>query len=466
TGLVLQNNNADDLDITANGDFTFAAATADGSGYNVTVLTQPTGPSQTCTVNSGSGTVGGANVTDVTVVCSTNAYTIGGTVSGLTGTGLVLQNNSTDDLDITVDGDFTFATAIADGSGYTVTVLTQPTGPSQTCTVNSGSGTVGGGNITDVTVICSINSYTIGGTVSGLIGTGPVLQNNDADDLSITVDGSFTFTMPVADTAGYSVTVLTQPAGQTCTVSNATGTVSGANVTNIAITCTLAVTVTANQPKVLTFSWSDVGADHYKLLKNPDGIAGYSQIGGNIFGTNVDEEIPVHLQDWVNASYIVQSCDAFDICVDSAPVTATSAMLGAIGYFKASNTESYDRFGYSVSLSGDGNTMAVGAWEEDSSATGINGNQTNNNTLQSGAVYVFVRSGGTWSQQAYVKASNNESLDWFGSSVALSGDGNTLAVGAAGEDSAATGINGNMADNSASQAGAVYIFVRSGGTWT
>ena len=132
---------------------------------------------------------------------------------------------------------------------------------------------------------------------------------------------------------------------------------------------------------------------------------------------------------------------------------------------KASNTEANDHFGYSVALSGDGNTLAVGVRYESSNATGIDGNQADNSAGGAGAVYVFTRSGSTWSQQAYVKASNTEIGDQFGFSVALSGDGNTLAVGAYTEDSNATGINGNQADNSASSSGAVYVFTRSGSTW-
>ncbi len=131
-------------------------------------------------------------------------------------------------------------------------------------------------------------------------------------------------------------------------------------------------------------------------------------------------------------------------------------------YIKASNTEAFDRFGASVALSGD--TLAVGATQEASNATGINGNQTDNSANLSGAVYIFTRSGTIWTQQAYVKASNTEAGDHFGRSVALSGD--TLAVGAAEESSNATGINGNQTDNSANLSGAVYIFTRSGTIWT
>ena len=131
-------------------------------------------------------------------------------------------------------------------------------------------------------------------------------------------------------------------------------------------------------------------------------------------------------------------------------------------YLKASNTDADDNFGYSVSLSGD--TLAVGASYEDSNATGVNGSQSDNSARDSGAVYVFTRSGRTWSQQAYLKASNTGAGDWFGDSVSLSGD--TLAVGAVVEDSSATGVNGSQSDNSASGSGAVYIFTRSGTTWS
>jgi len=131
-------------------------------------------------------------------------------------------------------------------------------------------------------------------------------------------------------------------------------------------------------------------------------------------------------------------------------------------YLKASNTGASDIFGSSVTLAGD--TLVVGAYFEASNATGINGNQADNSALNSGAAYVFTRSGTNWSQQAYLKASNTGASDWFGISVALAGD--TLVVGADLEDSNATGVNGNQADNSALSSGAAYVFTRSGTNWS
>ena len=110
--------------------------------------------------------------------------------------------------------------------------------------------------------------------------------------------------------------------------------------------------------------------------------------------------------------------------------------------------------------------MAVGATGEGSASRGVNGDQKNNDADDSGAVYVYVRSKGAWTPQAFLKASNADSLDQFGTNVALSADGNTLVVGAYFEDGGGRGVNGNQPDNSIGQAGAAYVFVRRGTTWT
>jgi hypothetical protein len=128
----------------------------------------------------------------------------------------------------------------------------------------------------------------------------------------------------------------------------------------------------------------------------------------------------------------------------------------------ASNPDQGDYFGNSVDISGD--TIVVGANCEASSATGVNGDQDNNDADHSGAAYVFALDEDTWSQQAYLKASNTETEDRFGYSVAVSGD--AVLVGAFGEDSSASGFDGNPDDNSASEAGAAFLFTRSHDTWS
>lgn len=217
--------------------------------------------------------------------------------------------------------------------------------------------------------------------------------------------------------------------------------------------------------KTFRFDWTDVAdASHYRLLENPDGNSGFTQVGDDIpqGQQTVDHIVPLYQR--INASYILQSCNS-DGCTDGATLAVSGTLQSAIGYFKASNTGASDRFGISVSVSGDGNTLAVGAPGEASADTGVDANQNDNTVPNAGAVYVFQRSGSSWNQQAFIKASNTGGSDLFGQSVSLSDDGNTLAVGAHGEASAATGINGDEADNSAGNAGAVYVFSRTGSSW-
>jgi hypothetical protein len=131
---------------------------------------------------------------------------------------------------------------------------------------------------------------------------------------------------------------------------------------------------------------------------------------------------------------------------------------------KASNTDALDHFGSHVAVSGDGDTIVVAAPDEDSSATGIDGGQADDSALSSGAGYVFVRINNAWGSETYIKASSTNEYDGFGSSVALSSDGNMLVVGARTEDSATSGLDGpegNNTDNS----GAAYLFLRANNQW-
>lgn len=159
--------------------------------------------------------------------------------------------------------------------------------------------------------------------------------------------------------------------------------------------------------------------------------------------------------NWLAAFYIGAAVHFLArATVDAAPTQET--------YLKASNPGGFDQFGSEVAVSGD--TMVVAAPSEDSAATGVDGDQADNTKSASGAVYVFIRSGGTWVQQAYLKASNSGVNDGFGAALAISGD--TIVVGAYQEASNANTINGNQLDNSVPAAGAAYVFVRNAGVWT
>jgi len=135
-------------------------------------------------------------------------------------------------------------------------------------------------------------------------------------------------------------------------------------------------------------------------------------------------------------------------------------------FIKASNFDAEDSFGGSLSISADGNTLVVGAPRENSNGTGINSDQLDNSKPNSGAAYIFVRNDRIWTQEFYLKASNTDEDDAFGSSVSISADGQTIAIGADRESSNATGIDGLQTDNSSLFAGAVYVFVKNDGDWT
>jgi len=161
---------------------------------------------------------------------ATPTYTVGATVSGLSGSGLALSNNGSDTLSVSANGAVTFAKSLATGSGYSVSVVTQPSSPSQTCTVTNPNGTVASINVTSVSVTCTTNTYSVQPTVTGLSGSGLVLQNKFADDLTVTQSGAATFATKVQSGATYRVSVLTQPSNpvQTCAIENGSGTVTNA----------------------------------------------------------------------------------------------------------------------------------------------------------------------------------------------------------------------------------------------
>jgi hypothetical protein len=166
SGLALRNNGGDNI-APGNGPFTFPSALPNGTAYSVAVATQPTNPTQLCTVVANpSGIINSANVTNVQVSCTTRTYAVSGTVTGLSGSGLALQNNGGDNLPVSANGSFSFATAVTDGSNYNVTVLTQPSSPAQTCSAGAtGAGTIAGADITSVLITCTRWTKQIGTSV-------------------------------------------------------------------------------------------------------------------------------------------------------------------------------------------------------------------------------------------------------------------------------------------------------------
>lgn len=249
TGLVLQNNSAEILNVGSSAtSFTFATPVSDGGGYNVQVISSPTG--YTCTANNNFGIYTVFNVNDVTIICETIKFTLSGTVTGLTDPGLVLENNYGDQTAVLANATtYTFTIPIAYGSNYVVSI--KQFIPGLACSLANASGVNITADVTNINVICNPIQYTISGTVTVLPARGLVLQNNNSNPMGISPSSSpisFTFSQAIPHNGNYNVTVLQNPLGFTCTVTNGVGIVTSANVTNVAVECTVSL------PYVDTFS--------------------------------------------------------------------------------------------------------------------------------------------------------------------------------------------------------------------
>ena len=301
SNLVLRNNGGDDLLVTMSGAFTFDESVVTGVPYEVTDAAQPSNPSQTCNVVSGTGLAGTTDVTDIVVDCATTTYTIGGTVLGLAGTGMVLTNNNGNDTPVTGTGNvpFTFTSSVASGTAFAVAIKTQPSG--QTCNVSGGTGTVGAANVTSVVINCNAGTFTVGGTVSGLQGTVVLKNNGTADTATVTANGTFAFPMPLATSSAYNVTVGTQPSypprSQNCVVTNATGSVGSANVTSVTVACTTASYSVGGMVSGLTGTLK---------LQNGADMLTLTMAGGFTFGTSVPSGNTYNVQ--ITAQPAGQTC--------------------------------------------------------------------------------------------------------------------------------------------------------------
>ena len=225
--------------IKANGNFEFPDRLKAGTPYKVTVNKQPAG--QTCSVEFPSGTVPspGADVRNITIVCTNNPSQLGGSVAGLSsGSSLTLGDGGPDESTVTVtaNGRFTFPVRFAQGSKYSVTVLTAPYG--QDCKINGASGTFALASISTVDVVCTAITSRIGGSVAGLsAGQQVVLANNAGERLTVNANGSFQFLEPAAFGSAYNVSIVTQPTTQVCAISDGAGRNVMADVTSVRVTC-------------------------------------------------------------------------------------------------------------------------------------------------------------------------------------------------------------------------------------
>jgi hypothetical protein len=328
----------------------------------------------------------------------TATYTIGGALTGLTGAGLVLQDNGSDNLTVSANAtSFTFATAVTSGGAYSVTVFAQPAGES--CTVTSGGGTATA-NVTSVSVAC-VQAYTIGGSVFGLSGTGLVLQDNGGDNL--TVSGSatnyaFTFDGSIPNGgAAYSITVLSNPGGQTCTVANPIGTAT-ANVTNVDITC------------------ANLSGVSYTISGTVTGLKGPGLILQDGLGINNDDLLPVNGNGSFTFVDPVSSGSAYSVTVLTEPSIRNCAVANGNGIAVANVTN--------VSV------VCVGEW------TWMGGSATVGSNFGQAGVY------GTLGSPAptNIPGGREQTLSWTDAS------GNAWLFGGYGEDSTGVGFGGELND--------------------
>lgn len=243
--------------------------------------------------------------------------------------------------------------------------------------------------------------------------------------------------------------------------SNAGGTTASISVAENTTAVTTVIATDAEVPATQTLTYSKTGADAGLFSLN-------TTTGVLTFITAPDFETPTDAGANNVYEVTVTATDSFSSAASDSQfltITVTNVYEAALAiaqqaYIKASDNGAFDQAGYSVAISGE--TVVVGVHWEDSSTTGI-GTIPNNSATDAGAVLVFVRNGGTWTQQAYLKASNTGADDQFGTSVAISGD--TLIVGAVQEDSSSPGVGGTP-NEGASNSGAAYVFTRSGTSWT
>jgi trimeric autotransporter adhesin len=330
--------------------------------------------------------------------------------------------------------------------------------------------TGGCGSISDDPPPPGSSGFAVRGSATGVLGpvSLAVQTDGESEQLTLTQEGAFAFNTRIEAGASYTVALVNPKAP--CALRNETGVIGDADAA-IELTCTgaslasLVVSGVAPSTVTLVPGKTDYTVDLPLLQQSARLTATVGGAGDTlaIAGTEVEsgtpsQELTLGLGD-----------NPVDIVVEN-PLgwqrtyrltLRRAAPIAQYAYGKASNTGKNDQFGVSVALSGD--TLAVGAWAEDSVAKGVDGDQTNNGAVNSGAVYVFRRTGTAWKQEAYLKASNTGAGDQFGWSVALSGD--TLAVSASFEDSAAAGVDGNQNDNSSNGSGAAYVFHRMGTSW-
>ncbi|MDH5376749.1 MAG: hypothetical protein OEX00_00325 [Gammaproteobacteria bacterium] len=214
--------------------FDFETGIESGHLYKIIATSQPELPYQTCVDIE--GTITNSNQSNLTVDCSTNAYKIGGNLTGLYDTSsLELISNEGETLTLSQNGAFFFETPTKSGEDYSISVSKHPAG--QKCSIDKPTASVTNLEIMDIAISCQNESYAVGGTISGHSGQIQI-KNSTGEALTI-AEGqtTFRFSEKVEFPNSYSVDLLTKPFRQDCFVDNSSGRIDEVEVNNISIVC-------------------------------------------------------------------------------------------------------------------------------------------------------------------------------------------------------------------------------------
>jgi hypothetical protein len=355
TGLTIKNGTENLVINPISSSFAFQTLTSVGSSYSVSIVNQPNG--QTCSLANAIGSMTNSGVNNVQITCHALSYSLGGSISGLTAGGLILQNGS---------DTYTLSKSVAYGGSYNVTVISQPAG--LVCSLSNGSGVMGASNITAINITCAPQSFTLGGTVTGLNTSGLILSDGNENLTVSSASTAFQFVNSLASGSNYSISISVQPTGQTCLItSGASGNALSGNVSNIQITCshvpsnvsTLVftttpacefsipnpsppnpdlspITIDSNGNLIWVSSISDIGSGIFKL--NPQtkinclfaNIYGHNTIVGIPWGLSSDAQGNLYLTDNTTIKKIDPSGNAVIIAGSANSSAGTNTLVDDI----------------------------------------------------------------------------------------------------------------------------------------
>ena len=336
--VTLLNNGGNPTTVTSNTGFTFSTPVNANASYTVRVAIQPVG--QNCSVTNATGTSTGANVTNVGVTCSAT-YTVSGSISGLSASNLVLRLNNSASLIVPSGAtSFKFLSGLTSGSTYSVVVGIQP--PNFRCDVSNGSGTISSSSITNVSIACQ-PTYTVGGSVSGLTSGNVVLKlNGGASKIVSSTNAAYSFASGLTSGTAYAVSVFTQPAGLSCSIQNASGTIGASNVTNANVVCLATYTVSGSVTgNTGTVTLTNNGGDNQTVASGGGSFAFTAQNNGT--GYLVAASSPTG-----------QSCQVFNASgtISNANVTNVSVTCTNLTYTIGGSISGLSANGLQLSLSG------------------------------------------------------------------------------------------------------------------